>query len=147
MKAYRIKNEKLIGIRIIQSVNDLLPDEIEGDFIRPEYQNGQLIETWTQADQDAEDEQTRSTESDQGEREGMSICKQIRDFIVTKRHKGQISGGQFKNIRITLRPVFDSLRSGDWDIAEDEINAIQRPSGDLGLVYDKIKTEIEEYNV
>lgn len=52
MKAYKIKDNRIIAIRIL--TGELQADEIQGDFKIPIWDGVKLIETWTQAIEDAE---------------------------------------------------------------------------------------------
>ena len=53
-----------------------------------------------------------------------------------------LSPPQLLNAKKVLLPVYKSLKDGNWDIAQEEINLINRPSGAFGVVYDTIKTKI-----
>ena len=57
--------------------------------------------------------------------------------------KRQLSVAQYKDARILVRPVWDALRVGDWDIALDEITIID--DANSTVISRKIKTTIENY--
>ena len=149
MKAYRIKNDKIIGYRTIKNSSELLENEIEGDFVRPNYVNGELVETWTQADQTAEDErlemQTVADLLDKFQSDGKAFYIEVRNLTRYHQSKGTITDSQYKSIRVTLEPALRPLTLGDWDIAQDNINAINRPTGVLEVLYDKVKSKIDSY--
>ena len=57
--------------------------------------------------------------------------------------KRNLTVNQYKNARILVRPVWDALRAGDWDIALDEITIID--DANSTAISQKIKTHIENY--
>lgn len=147
MKAYKIKDNRIIAIRIL--TGELQDGEIEGDFIRPDYVNGELIETWTQADEDAEvirlEKLTVRELLDKFEDDGNEFYYEVRDLVKYHLSKATITETQYKLIRVTLEPALRPLKLGDWDIAQDNVNAITRPTGILSELYDKVKNGIDNY--
>ena len=81
----------------------------------------------------------------QFENDGIEFYNEVRELVKKHHLKGTITDNQFKGIRVTLEPALRPLKLGDWDIAQDNINAITRPSGTLALLYDFVKNKIDNY--
>ena len=79
------------------------------------------------------------------ERDGEEFFNNV--YVKIKRHydNGNINDAQYKAIRTSLTPALQPLKWGDWDLAQDNINAIQRPSGNLSVLYDFLKNKIDDY--
>ena len=123
----------------------------QSPFTKPFYNGTVIVEGWTQADEDAKviaDEKLNVAELlAQFELDGNAFYIGIRTLVKYSFDQGTITGTQFKNIKVTLEPAIRPLRLGDWDIAQDNINAISRPTGNLGPLYDFVKNGIDTYLV
>ena len=130
------------------SIHQRLEPLLEGDFADNKFV--QRVYDFTQAEKDAYDEQqeTQSVQSllDLFESDGIQFYNEVR--LLVKKHyvKETITEAQFKSIRKTLEPAMRPLKLGDWDIAQDNLNAITRPTNaKLATLYDVVKTKIDTY--
>ncbi len=148
---YRVLNGVLKGWQKRQDDYILKPNEIEGgDFKKPAYVNGEIIETWTVEDQATEDENNAENNISliltQSEIDGISLVRSIRATAARRRETGNITIAQYKTIRLLLNPTFAHLRCGDWDLAQDEINNTTAPGAPkLLTIYNKLKNQIGAY--
>ena len=149
MKVYRIKDSKIIGIFTKEDTYELQKYEYSGNFKKPYFNGSEIIETWTQQDEDNLTEYTKETEANdklnKREADGLKYFRLLRNFIKRKYDDNVINETQFKTIRVNLSPALQPLKDGDFDIAQDNINAITRPSGALGVLYDRVKEDIDNY--
>jgi hypothetical protein len=108
-----------------------------------------VVESITQEEIDAlaELEIDRSIDIDLNNREldGEAFFIKVRRKIRRFYNDGNINQAQYKTIRTTLQPVLQPLRYGDWDVCQDNINAISRPNGQMGNLYDFLKNQIDQY--
>ena len=81
----------------------------------------------------------------QRESEGINFINKTVTAIKRRYDEGNLTQTQYKNIRTSLEPVIRFLKLGDWDLAQDTINGISRPSGQMGILYDFLKNKIDEY--
>ena len=88
--------------------------------------------------------QARSVVS-QRETAGNELFYKVATVVKRRYDEGNLTQNQYKNIRTQLENVIRPLKLGDWDIAQDNINAISRPSGQMGTLYDYLKNEIDTY--
>jgi hypothetical protein len=79
------------------------------------------------------------------EQDGIALFKRLRNLVNRKHSDAVISNAQYKGIRNTLQPALQPLRYGDWDIAQDNIDDIAPPSGQLLALYTFIKDKIDTY--
>ena len=118
-------------------------------FQKPTWNGSTIEEGWTQTDQDNLDEALELISVgellDKFEFDGNAFYIEIRNLVKWHYGKGTINEAQFKAIRVTLEPALRPLKLGDWDIAQDNINAITRPNGPLGQLYDLVKNKIDNY--
>jgi len=118
-------------------------------FQKPQWNGTEIVEGWTQADEDARVEaQEKATVKellDKFESDGNEFYYEVRDLVKYHLSKGTINETQYKATRVTLEPALKPLKLGDWDIAQDNLNEINRPSGILGKLYDIVKNKIDEY--
>ena len=151
MIVYKIKDNRIVGISTKDDNYQLKENEYSMSvwYRKPFFTGTTIVETWTQADQDEEDEriekQTVSDLLNKFEEDGKKFYIKVRDLIKLHHSRGNITDEQFKNIRIVLEPALRPLVLGDWDIAQDNINAITRPSGVLSELYDFVKDKIDVY--
>ena len=133
-------------IPIITEYQRLLPLEVT-DLVDDKFT--QRVEDFTQAEIDEynENKETQTIREllQQFENDGNTFYNDVK-LLVKKHHtKGTITDAQFKSIRVVLEPALRPLKLGDWDIAQDNINAINRPSGTLAPLYDFVKDKIDNY--
>ncbi len=148
---YRVIDGVLKGWRKRPDDYVLKPNEIiGGDFKKPAYIDGEIIETWSAEDQDEFDEnlaeQTAAEQLEQFENDGLAFSKVWRAQAKRRLDTGNITGNQYKTIRNLLMPVFAHLRHGEWDIGQDVINEIDPPQNPKLLkLYNKVKNKINSY--
>ena len=121
---------------------------LEGEYssniklIKPNLIDGVLVESITQSeiDERAENEleQTETQTLEKQLQDGIKASMQLKVYI-----KRNISASSYKNARIQVRPIFEALRGGDWDIALDEITIIDTAKSTV--MTRRIKTHIENY--
>jgi hypothetical protein len=151
MIVYRIKFNRIFEIRQEPDNYVLQQDEYSNPthFVRPLYTGSDVIENATQADIDDDNEHyaQRDAEELQGKREkhGIQFFRKVAVKVKRAYDDGNIDQTQYKNIRTSLQTVLQPLRYGDWDVAQDNINAISRPSGQMGVLYDFLKNKIDTY--
>ena len=152
MTVYKIIDGVLKGWQKKPNGYTLKENEIFGadDLKKPRFIDGEIVETWTQADQDAQDEataqQTVSELLDKFEADGQQFLKTFRAYIRRQYDLDNLTTNQFKGIRNTLTPALQPLRYGDWDIAQDNVNAITPPTNaKLLSIYNKLKDRIDAY--
>ena len=118
-------------------------------FQKPTWNGSQIVEGWTQQDQDAKDEaQAEQLALDIVQNrinDGEDFFNKVATKVKRAYDNGNITQAQFKNIRTSLKDVLLPLKLGDWDLAQDNINTVTRPSGQLGALYDFIKNKIDQY--
>jgi len=137
--------------------NVVIPTLAEHQKIDYNLENGTIendvftyaIITLTQAEIDAQllEEENRPILDllEKFESDGNTFYNDVK-LLVKKHHtKGTITDAQFKSIRVVLEPAMRPLKLGDFDIAQDNINAITRPSGTLAPLYDFVKDKIDNY--
>jgi len=117
----------LIGTQFIQRVYDFTQAEI--DAYNLEQENRPILELLQQFESD-----------------GNTFYNDVK-LMVKKHHtKGTITDAQYKAIRVTLEPALRPLKLGDFDIAQDNLNAIPRPTNaKLAILYDFVKNKIDNY--
>ena len=116
----------LVGNQWIQRVYDFTAQEIaDYDDAQIENQALQLIQ--------------------QRESDGNAFFYKVVTAIKRRYDEGNLTNAQYKNIRSSLKDVLLPLKFGDWDLAQDAINAINRPSGAMGVLYDFLKNKIDSY--
>ena len=81
----------------------------------------------------------------QRESDGNAFFYKVVTAIKRRYDEGNLTNAQYKNIRSSLKDVLLPLKFGDWDLAQDAINAINRPSGAMGVLYDFLKNKIDSY--
>ena len=126
-----------------QRLEDLLPTDLVGT------QYIQRVYTFDQDEIDAkieaDAEQSALNIVSQRTRDGEDFFNKVATKVKRSYDDGNINQSQFKNIRTSLKDVLLPLRFGDWDLAQDNINAVTRPSGQLGGLYDFLKNKIDQY--
>jgi len=109
----------------------------------------QRVYDFTQAEIDAYDEQqeTQTVQQllDTFETDGIEFYREVAVLVKKNYDNGTITETQYKAVRVTLEPALRPLKLGDFDIAQDNINAITRPNGILGQLYDFVKNKIDNY--
>ena len=109
----------------------------------------QRVYDFTQAEIDAYDEQQENQTVqqllDQFEADGNEFYREVAVLVKKNYDNGTITQTQYKAIRVVLEPALRPLKLGDFDIAQDNINAINRPSGTLAPLYDFVKNKIDNY--
>ena len=78
------------------------------------------------------------TEFDTHIQKGIEASLKLKSYL-----KRQLNTTQYKNARVLVRPVWYSLRLGDWDIALDEITVID--DANSTAISQTIKTRIQAY--
>jgi len=151
MIVYKIKDNKIVEIR--REANDYVikVDEYSSTvwYLKPFFTGADVVESITQQEIDdrAEQEADNLIEVNLNTREqdGNEFYIKVRNLAKKNYDLGNINPTQYKGIRVTLQPALQPLRWGDWDIAQDNINAISRPSGNLGVLYDFLKNKVDQY--
>ena len=151
MIVYKIKDNKIVGIS--RQANDyvLQANEYSSDvwYLKPFWNGTAVVESITQQeiDERAEQEADRLIEQNLNTREqdGEEFYIKVRNLAKKHYNLGNINQSQYTNIRVMLQSVLQPLKLGDWDIAQDNIILITRPSGNLGALYDFVKNNIDQY--
>ena len=141
---YKVKGVKVVGVKNVDDSYVLQPDEYESlvRFMIATFNGSDVIEGATQAEIDdaaeAEAERVANDELSLEITDGKQASLDLKVYL-----KRQLSVAQYKDARILVRPVWDALRVGDWDIALDEITIID--DANSTVISRKIKTTIENY--
>lgn len=118
-------------------------------FKKPMWDGTSIVEGWTQADEDAEaeaiEERTVRALLDQFEADGNRFYNKVSTRIRVLFQKKRISKAQYKILRRDLQPALQHLKEGNWDLAQDAIASIKRPTGRPGAIYDFVKSEVKLY--
>ena len=144
MIVYKILNDKIIGISRQADNYSLLTDERGSNtwYLKPHYNGTEVEESITQQEIDdaaeAEAEQSVSNDLQTELNDGIEAAHKLKIYL-----KRNLSAANYKASRVLLRPVWESLRMGDWDIALDEITVIDDANSNAHT--QKIKTRIENY--
>lgn len=78
--------------------------------------------------------------------DGVDYFRKIRNLIQRNLDNGTITTNQLRGIKNILQPALLPLKDGNWDIAQDSINAITPPTNAKMLsLYTKVKTDIDAY--
>jgi bifunctional ADP-heptose synthase (sugar kinase/adenylyltransferase) len=153
MVVYTILNNGIIGIRN-EGINYILNPNERGSTIWyqiPFYNiaTDEVEESITQQQIDdrleAQEKQTVAQLLAQFENDGKAFFHEIRVLVMYHYNKGTISEVQFNAIKDILRPAIAPLLIGEWDQAQINIDALNRPSGVLGNLYDFVKGGIDDY--
>ena len=152
MVVYKIKNNDISEIRNAVSDSYTLQADEYGyptAFELPQWNGSEVVEGITpeiQAER-AEFEADRVAQEvlAQRERDGERLYLDVYTKVKRRYDDATLSQAQYKNIRSILAPALQPLKWGDWDLAKDNIDAIRRPSGGMGVLYDYIKGEIDSY--
>ena len=151
MIVYTIKDNKIISIKNVDNTYELQANEYSSNtwYLKPFFNGSAVVESITQAEIDERTEQEAEAEAERvvikRTTDGQRFLNQIGTKVKRAYDKGDITQVQFKNIRSSVKDVLIPLTMGDWDLAQDNINAVSRPSGQLGVLYDYIKNEIDTY--
>ena len=126
-----------------QRLEDLIPSDFNGtNWVQRVYDfTAQEVIDYDELQIENAISQDLNTKQQDGETFFVQVRNKIRRFY----NDGNINQTQYKSIRTSLQPVLQPLRYGDWDVAQDNINAISRPSGQLGNLYDFLKNKIDTY--
>lgn len=126
-----------------QRLEPLIPSDFDGTKWVQRVYNFTAQEI---ADYDNEqiESQTIST-LQQRESDATDFINKVVTAIKRRYDEGNLTQTQYKNIRTSLEPVIRFLKLGDWDLAQDTINSISRPNGQMGTLYDFLKDKIDEY--
>ena len=151
MIVYKIKDNKIVEIR--REANDYVikVDEYSSTvwYLKPFFTGADVVESITQQEIDdrAEQEADNLIEVNLNTREqdGNEFYIKVRNLVKKNYDLNNINQTQYKGIRVTLQPALQPLKLGDWDLAQDNINAIARPSGNLGALYDFLKNKVDQY--
>ena len=147
MIVYKIKDNKIVSISRKDDTYQLQANEYSSDtwYLKPFWNGTAVVESITQQEIDdrieAEAEQSALNEFYKELQDGETASYELIGYI----KRLGLADAQLLNAKKVLLPVYSALKNGMWDVALEEINLISRPSGDLGTVYDKIKTKIENY--
>jgi hypothetical protein len=153
MVVYTILNNGIIGIRN-EDINYVLqPNERSSTiwYQIPFYNiaTDEVEESITQAQIDErlelEEKQTVAQLLAQFENDGKAFFHEIRVLVMYHYNKGTINQTQFNAIKDILRPAIAPLLIGEWDQAKINVDALNRPSGVLGNLYDFVKGGIDDY--
>jgi hypothetical protein len=103
-----------------------------------------LTDLTTQADRDAqadvELEQQIERDLEEEILDGVKAANKLKVYL-----KKNLTANQYKNARVTVSPVWEALRRGDWDIALDEMNAINLPNEPYASMKATIVAKLEDY--
>ena len=140
MIVYKINNGKIVGIS--RQANDYLlyQNEYSSDtwYLKPFFNGSAVVESITQQEIDdraeQEEENAVNTQLQKELQDGIKASNELKVYL-----KRNLTEAQYKNARAMVRPVWEALRNGDWDIALDEVNAI----GVTGA-YEDMKAKILE---
>lgn len=172
---YKLNKDKTDILKAFQKTNGyVLQDgefEFANDLINYNISGGILIDTTTQQEREdnveSEIENTLIQNLNKYRSDGEEFFKKLGNFIRRKRENGKlvenatpeelaligdsikqntITQAQYKGIRVTLQPALQPLRYGDWDIAQDNINAITPPTNaKMLLIYNFVKNKVDTY--
>ena len=80
------------------------------------------------------------------EDDGQRLYRKIKNRIRRKLDNSTITLNQFNAIRRTLRPEILPLTTGDWDIAQENLNALTPPTNaKLLAILNNIKGQVDDY--
>ena len=153
MVVYTILNNGIVGIRN-EPIGYILNPNERGSTIWyqiPFYNitTDEVEESITQAQIDerleAEEKQTVAQLLATFENDGKAFFHEIRILVMYHYNKDTITEVQFNAIKDILRPAIAPLLIGEWDQAKINIDALNRPSGVLGNLYDFVKNGIDTY--
>jgi len=114
-----------------------LEDLIESDFDGSQWI--QRVRNFTQEEIDAYDDNLVGFDLQKEIGDGVKAANQLKVYL-----KRTLTVNQFKNARNLLKPVWSSLKNGDWDIAKDEMEALSVPASMTGIK-NKIIAKIDNY--
>lgn len=101
------------------------------------------IERYNESELDSDNSATKEMKL---ENDGQQLYRKIKNRIRRKLNKGRITKNQFNNIRRVLRPAILPLRTGDWDIVQENLNAIKPPNNaKLLAILNTIKGLVNDY--
>ena len=153
MVVYTILNNGIIGIRN-EPIGYILNPNERGSTIWyqiPFYNiaTDEVEESITQAQIDErleqQEKQTVAQLLAKFENDGKAFFHEIRILVMYHYNKGTITEVQFNTIKDILRPAIAPLLIGEWDQAKINVDALTRPSGVLGNLYDFVKNGIDTY--
>ena len=151
MIVYKIKDSKIVSISRQNANYELQPNEYSSDvwYLKPFFNGSNVVESITQQeiDERAENEAEITAENSVRERitDGETFFMNVATKVKRAYEAGNINATQYKTIRTSLKDVLLPLKIGDWDLAQDAINAITRPNGAMGVLYDFLKNKIDDY--
>jgi len=144
---YKVKDAKIISIS--RQSNDYILKSNEYSSVtwyqKPFFNGNVVIESITQIEIDAkieyQSEQDLITQIKKELTDGIEASEKLVLYI----QQLGLKPDQLLTAKKVLLPVYKALRDGNWDIAQEEMNLINRPSGAFGVVYDTIKNRIDSY--
>lgn len=78
--------------------------------------------------------------------DGLAYFRKTRNFIKRNADNGTITKAQLRGIKNILQPALLPLKDGNWDIAQDSINAITPPTNAKMLtLYNRVKDDVDAY--
>lgn len=160
---YKTHNGKIIGwvdILVDTTNYTLKSNEVFGDkFKKPLFENGVIVESWTQLDQDKIDiiNEQRLLDSDISSikvsnysKDGKIEYKRIWDIIMrlydeNDLSKPHLTENQFNIISSLLYDAITPLKDGLWKIAKSRIDDLPNGTGILETIRLKVKEIIDNY--
>jgi len=152
MIVYKIKDNKIVGISRKDENYVVKVGEFSTDtwYEKPFFNGSAVVESITQQEiderADAEVELAVSQSLAQYKSDGMAFLRKVGAFVRRKYNDGDITQAQYKGIRVSLQPALQPLADGDWDIAQDNLNAITPPvNANMLAIYTFVKDKVDAY--
>ena len=151
MIVYKIKDGKIVSIFREDDNYQLQANEYSSNvwYLKPFFNGNAVVESITQQEIDERAEQEADNLIEQNlntrEQDGNEFYIKVRNLVKKNYDLNNINQTQYKGIRVTLQPALQPLRWGDWDIVQDNITLIARPTGNLGALYDFLKNKVDQY--
>jgi len=152
MIVYKIKDNKIVSVSRQDDNYQLQANEYQTAVWhqKPFFNGSAVVESITQQEiderADAEIEKATTLTLEQYKKDGADFFNKVGNFVRRKYNDGDITQAQYKGIRVSLQPALQPLADGDWDIAQDNLNAITPPvNAKMLAIYTFVKDKVDAY--
>lgn len=147
---YRVVSNVLKGWQDKPDDYVLQVNEIIGPKVLKPFWNGtDIVESFTQADQDIIDDGLLDTTVAQllakFETDGQAFFKKVAVRTQRAYNDGDLNDNQLATAKTAIKIHLQPLKDGDWDVAKVNIEGVSRPGGALGVLYDFILDGLTAY--
>lgn len=149
---YRIKNGNFDSIGKVADNYVAQPDEYLSDIEhkKPFFNGSAVVESITQQEidekADYDIDRALTVQLNQYKKDGVAFLRKAGNFVRRKYNDADITQPQYKSIRVILQPALQPLADGDWDIAQDNLNAITPPTNaNMLAIYTFVKDKVDAY--